>query len=142
MATIEDKAEAVLEWAKGWPDLDGYLKLNALVTEDGEASLNIVPNDAVKLRYIDGTAVREYTIQLRIVTQWSSGYDPVTVEAERLASSWLDWVGEQYPDNIPNWDGCSIIAIEPMENAPLLATIYEDDGLADYSIQAKITYEE
>ena len=139
----EGKTSAMLEWAKQWPDLDGYLKLNAFVTEDGEASISPVQNDAVLERYIDGTAVREYTFQLRIMTLWSPGFDPVNEAAEAFAASWQDWVSEQYAlGNVPDFGGAKVTDIQPVYNVPALNFVYQDDGLAEYLIQAVVTYEE
>lgn len=138
------KTAAVLEWAKGWPDLEGYLKLNAIVTEDGDASLNVVQNDAAVSRFIDGTAVREYTFQLKVITAWSDGFDAVNERAEAFAASWQDWVSAQYAlGNVPDFgEGAEVTAIEPMWNVPALNFVYQDDGLAEYVVQAVVTYEE
>lgn len=140
MAEITGKAKAVLEWAKGWEELDGFLKLNALITQEGQATLNTVTNDSIVQKYIDGTAIRHYTVQLKVITSWSDGYDPVNVEAERLASSWLDWVNRQFPENVPEWEGADITGIEALQNAPALNRVFENDSLAEYVIQAQITY--
>ena len=139
----QGKTAAMLEWAKTWPELDGYLKLNAFVTEDGEASLSPVQNDAVVTRYIDGTAARRYTFQLRMMTMWSGGFDPVNEAAEALAASWQDWVAAQYDlGNVPDFGGAKVTGIEPVYNVPALNFVYQDDGLAEYLIQAVVTYEE
>lgn len=139
----EGKTAAMLEWAKGWPELDGYLKLNAFVTQDGEASIAPVQNDAVVQRYIDGTALRRYTFQLRVMTLWSGGYDPVNEAAEALACSWQDWVSRQYAEgNLPDFGGAEVTGIEPVYNVPALNFVYQDDGLAEYLIQAVVEYQE
>ena len=139
----EGKTAAMLEWAKGWPELDGYLKLNAFVTQDGETSIAPVQNDAVVQRYIDGTALRRYTFQLRIMTLWSGGYDPVNEAAEALACSWQDWVSRQYAEgNLPDFGGAEVTGIEPVYNVPALNFVYQDDGLAEYLIQAVVEYQE
>lgn len=137
---MEGKAEAAFEWARKWPELDGLLKLNAIISEDGDATIATDANDVAIERYNDGTAKRQYTFLLKVMTTWSDGHDQVNAEAERLASSWLDWVAEQYPSNVPDWPGASIWAIEPALNAPILDAVYENDGLAQYVIQAVITY--
>lgn len=143
MAKIEGKTKAALEWAKEWPQLDGYLKLNALITEDGEATFNTAYNDVAVDTYNDGTAKRQYTFQLRIMAPWSDGYDPVNIQAEQLAASWLDWVSEQYElGNLPEWEGVEFLSIEPAQNAPALNAVYKDESLAEYMIQAIITYVE
>lgn len=141
-AKIKNKAQKLLEWAKGWPNFDEYLKLNALVNKDGDASLNIVVNDRVVTEYIDGSAIRNYTFQLKMVTPWSPGFDKVNVEAERLVSGLHDWVNEQYPDNVPDWEGASIISIETENNAPSLDVVYEQDELAEWSVLAVVNYKE
>lgn len=136
------KVEAALEWAKGWPNLDGYLKLNALITDEGEAAMNVVSQEHVTYPYIDGTAVKRFVLQLRIVVPWSDGYDAVNSEAANLAADWQDWVSKQYRlGNVPDWDA-EIISIEPQWNVPALNAINQDEGLAEYIIQAIITYEE
>lgn len=140
MADMAGKTEAVLEWAKGWPELDGYLKLNALITEDGEATMATTYTDSPIERYNDGTAKRRYSFFLKVVTAWSDGYDPVNVQAERLAALWLDWVNAQYPANVPDWPGANIQGIESPQSTPSLNAVYQDDGLAEYAIQAVVTY--
>lgn len=140
MADMAGKTAAVLEWAKGWPELDGYLKLNALIAEDGEATMATSYTDSPLETYNDGTAKRRYSFFLKVVTAWSDGYDPVNEDAEKLASSWLDWVNDQYPANVPDWPGASIVGIESAQGQPSLSAVYQDDGLAEYAIQAVITY--
>lgn len=139
----EGKTAAVFEWAKSWPELDGFLKLNAITTEEGEAAINIVQNDAEMSRYIDGTAVRQFTFQLKFIALWSNGFDPVNQAAEAFAASWQDWVSAQYEaGNLPDFGDANITGIAPVWNVPALNFVYQDDGLAEYLIQAVITYEE
>lgn len=140
MADIAEKTYATLEWAKTWSELDGYLKLNAIITSDGDATLDTTVNDREIIAYIDGTAKREFTFQLRIVTPWSDGNDPTNMEAMRLAGQWLDWVSKQYAEgNLPDF-GTEILAIESVKNVPALNAVYENDNLAEYLIQARILY--
>lgn len=138
----KNKAQKLLEWAKGWPDFDGYLKLNAIVNEDGDASLNVVVNDRIVVEFIDGTAIREYTFQLKLITPWSAGYDSVNIDAEKLVASLHDWVDEQFPNNVPEWEGADIMAIETVNNTPSLDFVREQDELAEWSVLAVITYKE
>lgn len=137
------KAEAVREWASGWPELDGFLKVNALVAEDGDAAFYPDPaEDDVVTSYIDGTADREYRMNLRLMLRWSDGFDPVNESSDRFASSWLDWVSAQYAaGNVPNWPGCEITAIKPA-SAPELIFVYQEDGLAEYRFGVVIEYTE
>lgn len=134
------KTEAVLEWAKGWPDIGGYLKLNAISSESGDASLDTVYNDAKVQDYIDGRALREYTFALVMMADWSDGFDATNAEANRLSESWIDWVDSQFPDNVPEWPGAMFHSIESVYNVPSLAAVYQDESLAKYMFQAKITY--
>lgn len=137
----EGKTAAMVEWAKGWPELGGYLKLNAFVTEDGEASISPVPTEGGGVRYIDGTEERRYRFQLRIMTVWSSGYDPVNEAAEAFAASWQDWVSEQNRlGNLPDFGDSPVLSVEPEYGVPALNFVYQDDGLAEYLIQAVVTY--
>lgn len=143
MSSIQGKTDAVVTWAKGWPELDGYLKLNAVSTEAGEHALNTVYNDVAVTEYVDGTAKREYTFALIMIAEWSDGFDGINAEANRLGESWIDWVAGQYPDNVPDFgQNASISKIEPLYNVPSLAMVYQEDSLAKYMFQAKITYTE
>lgn len=142
MRDIQGKTSAVFEWAKGWPGLDGYLKLNSVITKDGDASIDPGVEDLIVQQYIDGTADRQYTFTLRIVVPWSDGTNEVNVEANELVAGWYDWVGDQFPINVPDWPGAEITAIEPSYNIPALSAVYQNDGLAEYAIEATISYTE
>ena len=140
---LNGKASAVFDWLLTWPELDGYLKMNAILTEENAASFNVVPNEEMLEGYIDGTAMRRYTFQLKAVLPWSAGYDMVNHEAEALVASWHDWVSSQYAiGNVPLWEGACITGISPTQNAPGLNFVYQDDGLAEYVFEAVIDYEE
>lgn len=137
---IEGKTDAALEWAKTWPNLDGFLKLNAIDAEDGDAALTTIFTDAKGKPFIDGTARHEFTFGLKMMLPWSDGHDPINAEAERLMEQWRDWVDEQYPENIPEWD-CEIEGIEALYDVPAVM-VYSEDSLAEYNFLAKITYTE
>lgn len=138
------KTSAVLMWAKGWPELKGYLKLNALDVNDTDNAA-IIPtyNDVAVNEYIDGTADRQYTFELRIVRPWSDGVDDVNEEATKLAESWLEWVSESYPLIVPDFGpGATVTGIEPLQNVPTPSMVYPDDEKAVYSFSARINYTE
>lgn len=140
---LKDKTPGVFDWLLTWPELDGYLKLNAILAQPNQASLNVVPNEAVVEAFIDGTARRRYTFQLKAVLPWSDGYDGVNAEADALVASWHDWVAAQYAaGNLPLWEGAEITDIRPTENAPALSFVYQDEGLAEYVFEAVIDFEE
>lgn len=141
-AKIKGKADALVEWLKGWEGFDDYLKLNALVTKEGDASVNIVVNDAEVEKYIDGTAIRDFTFQIKSVQPWSDGYDQTNVDAVEGLSALLDWLDDQLPDNKPNWEGADITELILLNNAPSLDYVHETDELAEYSITAKLRYKE
>ena len=42
MSRIEGKTQAVKEWASTWPEIDGYIKLNAILGDRDEASMNTI----------------------------------------------------------------------------------------------------
>lgn len=135
---IEGKTDAALKWAKTWPQLDEFLKLNAIDAEDGDAALNTVFSDSSGEPFIDGTARRDFTFGLKMMLPWSDGHDPINSDAERLMESWRDWVDEQYPDNVPEW-GCEIEDIKALYDVPAVM-VYSEDSLAEYTFLAKITY--
>lgn len=141
-AKIKGKADKVLEWAKGWSGFDGFLKLNALVNQENDASLNIVVNDKIVQRYIDGSAIRDFTVQFKMVLPWSDGFDMINIQGMEIMSDLLDWIDNQYPDNLPEWEGCNILEITALSNAPSLDAVNSQDSLAEYSVQAVIRYEE
>lgn len=141
-AKIKGKADKLLEWIKGWDGFDGYAKLNAIVIQEGDASLNIVVNDDVVEQYLDGTALRDYTFMVKMILPWSDGFDPVNVESENTAASLLDWIDGQFPHNLPDWEGADIRGITLVNNAPSLDTVDTEESIAEYSVIAKIRYVE
>lgn len=137
---IEGKTDAALEWAKTWPNLDGFLKLNAIDAEDMDAALTTIFTDAKGEPFIDGTARHEFVFGLKMILPWSDGHDPINADAERLIESWRDWVDEQYPDNVPEWD-CEIEDIQALYDVPAVM-VYAEDSLAEYQFLCKIIYTE
>lgn len=137
----EGKTDAALAWARKWPDLDEFLKLNAIQESDGDATLNTVYSDSKGEPFIDGTARHQYTFMLKMMLPWSDGHDPINSEAERLMERWCDWVDEQYPDNVPDFGDAEIEGIRALYDVPAV-TVYQEDSLAEYNFQARITYTE
>lgn len=136
------KAAAFLEWAKGWPYLDGYLKLNALTIAPGEASANPLASERVIRQYIDGTADRVYRAQMRLVLRWSDGYDAVNADADRLANEWAEWVNAQFSlGNVPEWEA-EITDIRTAEDMAALNVALQDESTAVYLFTAEIYYTE
>lgn len=139
---MQGKTEAALEWAKTWPELDGFLKLNAILNEEMGATMVPVQNStADKVPFIDGTARYRRIFMFRIMLPWSDGFDQINTDAERLATQWRDWVDGQFPHNIPDWPGAEIEGIESLSDIPAIQ-IYQDESLAEYNFQAKITFVE
>lgn len=137
------KAEAFLEWAKGWPYLQGYLKLNALTVAPGEASVNPVASERIIRQYIDGSADRVYRAQMRLVLHWSDGYDAVNADADALANQWAAWVNSQYDlGNLPVWEGCEITDIRTAEDQAALNIALQDESSAVYLFTCEIYYTE
>lgn len=138
------KTEAVRLWAAGWPELDGVLKLNAINDETpGDAAMFPTYNDPVIRQYIDGTADRYFTLELRMVLSWSNGIDTANSEATRLMESWLEWVSEQFPDNVPDFGASATVTdIQPLQNTPTPALVYAESQTAEYSFSARIYYTE
>lgn len=136
------KTAAVVEWLKTYPGLDVYLKLNATELEAGERTVNTVCNDAKVREFIDGTVERQYTFAVVMVCDWSSGFDTVNAEAEAWGELWLDWCDAQFKaGNVPDFgETCTIRAIESLQNIPSLAATYQEEQLARYMFQARITY--
>ena len=136
------KTDAVVAWLKTYPELDGYLKLNATELTVGEHAVNTVYNDWEVRQFIDGTREREFTFSLVMVCDWSSGFDSINAEAEKWGEKWLDWCDAQFAaGNVPDFgEGARIRAIESLQNIPSLAATYQEEQLARYMFQARITY--
>lgn len=141
-AKIQGKADKLLDWLKGWEGFDDYLKLNALVTKENDSSLNIIVNDELVDEFIDGTAIRDFTFQVKMVLPWSDGYDTTNAEAFDTMSSLLDWLDDQIPTNKPEWEGAEIMELILINNAPSFDYVHEGDEVAEYSVAAKIRYKE
>lgn len=136
------KTKALIEWAKGWPDLGGYLKLNAINSNSGDSALVTDFADRYIERYIDGSGTHECTFMLKMMCEWSSGFDEINAQAMELNESWMDWVEAQFPDNVPDFGDASITGIEPLYDVPALNAVYQEDQTAEYVFQAKIYYTE
>ena len=136
----KSKAEGVQEWLQGWQGLDGAVKLNATVTRPGESSVLVQATDRALRRYVDGTEVRRYTFAVVVMADWSPGQDSINAEAMRLAEDWQEWTAAQWPGNVPEGFG-EVLGIEPVESAPVLVGVYEENGVAEYQFTASITYE-
>ncbi len=140
---MTDKAKAFQDWAAGWPFLQGYLKVNALTIAPGEASANPLASERIINQYIDGTADRVYRAQMRLVLQWSDGYDSVNADAAKLANEWAAWVNSQYKlGNLPAWEGCEITDIRTAEDQAALNIALQDESTAVYLFTAEIYYTE
>lgn len=137
---IEGKTDAAVKWAKTWPKLDDFLKLNAITAEDGDAAFTTVYSDSSGEPFIDGTARHEYTFGLKMMLPWSDGRDQYNSDAERLMEQWRDWVDDQFPENVPDWD-CEIEGIEALYDVPAVM-VYSEDSLAEYQFLCKIIYTE
>lgn len=137
------KTKAAFEWAKGWEELNEYLKLNAVTTEDGDAAFVVEQSDlVVDEPFIDGTAPRRFSFQLHLVLQWSDGYDDVNEDAIAKMSSWLDWVNAQFDlDNLPDFGESAIITgIESDQNVPTINIVNPEEGRAEYVFFGRIDY--
>lgn len=143
MLSLKDKAAEVIKWAKGWPGFEDYLKLNAIVTLDGEAALVTNPVDHATTVYIDGTADRRFLFMMRMILPWSSGYDTVNQTSLEMAVNLYDWVAEQNEaKNYPKWEGTAIDSVFPTKSYPELGYIYEEDQLAEYIVEVEIDFTE
>ena len=139
---VKGKTKAVLDWLKTYDGFDGYLKLNAIPLQPGESSVNTVYNDRAVRQFIDGTWEKQYTFAVVIVCHWSAGMDGINVDAEEWGENWLDWVDAQFmAGNVPDFGNeATVRGIESLQNIPSLAAAYQEEQLARYMFQARITY--
>lgn len=136
MSTAE-KIASLVEWAKGWPGIGGYIKLNAVNAESGDASLSTDFTEYAVQEYICGKKLREMTFMLKVMADWSDGFDRTNQDAIGMAADWNDWV--ESTDTMPDWDA-EILSVEATYDVPALSMVYQDEGLAEYVLAAKITY--
>lgn len=144
MSSTADKLDGVYRWLKGYPELGGLLKLNATELKPGECSMAPVYGDHQVGEYIDGTMIRQLTFGVQMARDWSSGFDVVNVDALAFGSRWMDWVDMQYDaGNFPDLgSGCTVTAIQSLQDVPSLAGAYAESSMAKYMYQARIWYEE
>lgn len=143
MLSLKDKAGKVIDWAKEWDGFGGYLKLNAIVTVNGQASLVTNPVDITDVKYIDGTAERRFLFNLRMILPWSSGFDGTNEDSMALATELYDWVVEQNElKSYPQWEGAQITEVFPTKSFPTVNFVYEEDELAEYLVSVEIDYKE
>lgn len=135
------KVDAALKWAKSWPQLDDFLKLNAILASDEDAALTTVYSDSRGEPFIDGSARHRMIFGLRMMLPWSDGFDQTNSDAERLMDQWQDWVDEQFPDNVPDFGDAQIEDIRSLYDVAA-PTVYQEDSLAEYNFQVQITYTE
>lgn len=132
------KTKAVMDWLAGF---DGEPpKLSSMPEESGDKGVQLVQSDYVLARYIDGTKLRRITVMLQYVADWSGGADSVNAESMEYGERWLEWVGSQFPGNVP--DVGTVVRIEPIYNGPVLAMVYQDKAAARYQFTAQIDYRE
>lgn len=143
MLSLKDKAGKVIDWAKEWHGFDGYLKLNAIVTVKGDASLVTNPVDITDVKYIDGTAERRFLFNLRIILPWSDGFDGTNESSMAFATELYDWVVEQNElKNYPEWEGAIVTEVFPTQSFPTVNFVYEEDEMAEYLVSVEIDYKE
>lgn len=135
---LKGKPKAVKEWALSCPSIDA-LKVNATVMGADEKSIIFQTNERSVVEYIDGSAERELIFSLDYVLPWTDEDDGVNEEALDAVNSWIEWVSEAYPDNVPDFgDSCTIMAVEPNQNMSELVEVSQ--GLARYQLSAVIRY--
>lgn len=143
MLLTRDKTKQVVEWAKGWEGFGDYLKLNALMAGQGEASVVTEVADYAVKEYIDGSADRVYLFSFKMVLPWSDGFDSTNQDSLEVAQQLYDWVVMQdEAERYPEWDDAVITSALPTYSMPKLNFVYEEDALAEYVIQVRIEYTE
>lgn len=136
----EGKAKALREWLQSWEGFSKFTRLNASVDSAEENSVTIVSNDEVQQRYINGTALRDYTFEVRIGATWSSGNDTINETAQAWGEQLHDWLTSEA--GYPAWEGVEFVELVPLSNTPTLQAVDEGQRTALYSFQARITYRE
>lgn len=136
------KADAVLAWLRGCPQLGQLLSLNGQDDEEGAASVTTQYEDAALSTYIDGTVERRYTVSIRFVAPWSPYHDATNSEAMLDAEAAMDWVDGQWPDgDVPDMgERCEVTGIESRYSSPVMAQVLPDFARAVYEFNVSIDY--
>lgn len=127
---------AVHAWARGY---DPRLRLNAILAKAGDRSLMTSASSKVA-EYIGGRSDRRLSFSLAVMQPWSEGPDGLNSKAIAEGESWLAWVSEQWPSNVPDLGGLEVLAIEPDDEVPVLVQVTTDGRLARYQFNVHMDY--
>lgn len=131
------RAGAITEWAKGWPWLNGYLKTNALMDTQDQATIDTSYSGEVVERYINGDKHMRGTFALAVMLPWSEGYDETNAEASDICEDWQVWVESNVPAYL---DGCQVLSMEPNVAFPAQDAVYPQEHLARYAMTIDVEY--
>nr|DAK67679.1 MAG TPA: Minor capsid protein from bacteriophage [Caudoviricetes sp.] len=129
-------SQRLMEWLAEAPE--SAPKLSAMPEGEGERGVQIETSDYVVTRYINGKALHRLRIVLQYVADWSGGTDGVNQRSAAIGERWQRWVSRQWPGNPP--DIGTVVRLEPVNDAPTIAMVYQDEGLARYQFAVEIDY--
>lgn len=137
-----NKHHAMFEYIKQYmPD---YLTFNTVVEHSGQTGIENVFSDNMIKRYFGG-AMREYTFAIIQVRQYDTGVSEPSINAEEIfdVEEFMRWIDQQQiRKNYPDFgERCRILKIENLQNMPNMAGT-DEQGLAKYMFQCKVTYYE
>lgn len=140
---VVDKEKALQDWAQENPFLTDRLMFDFLGGKSGNCSLSPIFQDAIVKKYIDGTAVRQYTFAWQVTFRISETTDDINTQNMLLLRKWQAWIDEQQSlRNYPAFgEKCVIEKLENLHNMPQMAQRSEN-GTAKYQFFARLTYRE
>lgn len=131
----------LFEWAQTNPYLTDTLTFNFLNAQQGSCAIVPIAGEAEIKRFIDGSAMKEYTFAFVIKLALSGSTDDTNINNILDLRKWQDWIDEQeragnYPDFGEKY---SCYELRNNANMPSLAMEFED-GSAKYMFPATIKY--
>ena len=136
------KTNAMLEFLKQYPPLDGFIKLNSSTNEVGEVAMNTVYGDDVVSEYTSGDADKEFVFAIVEYKEHSPNYNSINLESIVSSQDFMEWIDQQNRKrNFPNFGmNCEIYEIRNLQNMPNLAGADETTG--KYMFLVKVRYTE
>ena len=135
------KHEAVYEFIKQYPPLDGILYFNSI--EEFYQATGLIPvyGDNVQTEYTSGDAEKLYTFAIVQMKAFDTGTSDINLQAMQDAEAFADWIEQKNEEhNFPIFpENCHISKIKSLQNMPNMAGTNEQ-GIAKYMMQFQIEY--
>lgn len=141
---MTNKYLAIINWINGYRPLNEWTFFNVVLDKANTMSVNSVGTGRFIEEYVDGARLCEFLFSISLQKKFDAGGTTNTnVEAIQEFENLAKWVEEKNDNQeFPEFADNEIIEkVEVMDSAPTMTT-FEDDKVAKYLGQFKITYME